>query len=97
MTTLTALTAHGTFTRTTDAPYTHVVVRSSPWAQKILREYNEGNTGLLKCQAYRRFIADGGVLVTWHKGEAAAQAAAAKKPVYDADNAVLLGVFPVEA
>ena len=87
-TTLTAKTAHGTFTRNTNSKYTHVVVRKSQRAIDALQsEY--------KCGLEARFKKDKGFAVTWHSSHAAAQKAANSFYAWDRES-VVLGIYEVD-
>lgn len=85
MNSLRAVTPVGTFTRSTEADYTHVVVRTSEVVTKAVAEGRD-----------RRWAKDLGFAVTWHSSKAAAEKAAAGAYRYDR-NAKLVGVFAVEA
>ena len=93
---LKVVTAHGTFTRSTATAYTHAVVRSSPRAAAAYAAFLVSGTHSRLALA-QRFAKDLGHAVTWHGSEQAARNAAAKPYFWDAKDAIVLGVFPVEA
>ena len=92
--TLTVTTEAGEFTRKTDTPYTHAVVRKSPRAAAVLASFNAGTYRGRLNGVDARWVKDRGYAVTWHMSEAAARAAAAKSYDWDKQTA-LVGVYPV--
>lgn len=89
-TNLKAVTSVGDFTRATASTYTHVVVWNSP---RAARSFAAHSTGCASGVAVRWFK-DRGFGVTWHSSERAAQNAT-RAYKWDAQNATLVGVFPV--
>lgn len=94
--TLKVETSAGEFTRKTDTPYTHVVVRVSPRAAASLAAFGAGNYRGKLSGVDARWVKDRGYAVTWHNSEAAARAAAEKPYVWDRETS-LVGVFEVAA
>jgi hypothetical protein len=90
-TTLTVKTPHGTFTRSTDNAYTHVVVR-------VCSTSKEAFANKVKGGVYGRWAKDEGFMVSWHKSYAAAQKASLQAAAYDLRrDQVLLGIYAVGA
>jgi hypothetical protein len=90
-TTLTVKTPHGTFTRSTDNAYTHVVVRVCSMSKEAFANKVKGGV-------YGRWAKDEGFMVSWHKSYAAAQKASLQKEGYDLrGDQVFLGIYAVGA
>ena len=107
---LTATTPFGAFTRTSNTAYTHVVVRAITATHGVNHETGkiawtprtpESFVELMQDRSRRfgvmnRYAKDGGYVVSWHKGEADAHKAAARKPVGFV-RSEFVGVYPVDA
>ena len=94
--TLTATTPFGDFSRKTDSPYTHVVVRSPDcnWREvhspeELVAKFGSGHGK--GGGVFGRYVKDRGYIVSWHSS---ASAAISAKPAGYCDSK-LLGVFPV--
>jgi hypothetical protein len=86
---LTVNTPHGSFNRATNTPYTHIVVYSSPRADRAFQNAKGG-----ECGVDARWIKDRGFGVTWHSSLKSAMAAERSGYKWDA-NSKSLGIFPV--
>lgn len=93
MKTLKINTPHGEFTRQTNTPYTHAVVRNCPRAMEAFeRKQIQGKVFGVS----QRWAKDRGFAVTWHGSEQTARNAATSKYEWD-HSATVVGIFPVLA
>ena len=93
MKTLTINTPVGTFTRKTNANYTHIVVRNSPRAMQVLEE---SKTQKMVCSVEKRWVKDHGYAVTYHTSYRAA-VNAAKSPYFWDSKVTVAGIYEVAA
>ncbi len=93
--TLMITTPVGAFTRMTNSPYTHAVVRTSPRAAEVFAEFEAGRVKD-RSGVDGRWVKDRGYAVTWHMSEAAAKRAAEKGYTWDLHTTVV-GVYAVDA
>jgi len=91
--TLVIHTPVGDLTRKTDKMYSHAVVWSSPRAMRAFERRNEADASRSGVAA--RWIKDRGYGVTWHGSLVSASRSVSPGYKWDADNATLLGIYPV--